>query len=60
MKNANPTLGTSKEVVLDNSALKARHIYASHEQISAENESVQRGNKSLETVGKPNIWSLIK
>jgi len=60
MKNTDPTLGTSKEVVLDNSAMKARHMCTSHEQNSAENESVQEGNISLETVGKPNIWSLSK
>jgi hypothetical protein len=59
MKNTDPTLGTSKEVVLDNSALKAGHMYPSHEQSSVEKDSVQEGNKSLETVGKPNIWRIL-
>jgi hypothetical protein len=59
MKNTDPTLGTSKEVVLDNSALKARYPFVSHEQNSGKNKSVRDSNTSFETVGKPDIWSLI-
>jgi hypothetical protein len=35
-------------------------MYTSHEKNAAEKENVQEGNKSLETVRKPNIRSLIK
>jgi len=59
MKNTDPTLGISKEVVLDKSALKARYPFVSHEQNSGKNESVRDSNRSFETVGKPNIGALL-